>query len=326
MVLSILGESDWATYSESETTSGFLRRIGGFFFFFCPYKFFTHFPYIGRWCESEPTETTITKPGFVSIKALPSKVFSQDFSDFRRKFLYPYLDSLTVCLATEKSQGKDTEIGILLYSAILGLWVSFPIDDFSEPNGAFFFPFLFFIIWSQNLNFLLSLSRKPSLEVLRMGRGKIVIRRIDNSTSRQVTFSKRRNGLLKKAKELAILCDAEVGVIIFSSTGKLYDYASTRSYKISTKFLYIFTIIIFRILHIWSSNLIKICIFNLYYASFVYWYSIYCEIRGFSDSSMQICLFSFDHPTIMCLIMHFHVLVHQFLHIYFGCYAYPRSY
>ncbi|XP_011003055.1 PREDICTED: MADS-box transcription factor 23-like isoform X1 [Populus euphratica] len=60
-----------------------------------------------------------------------------------------------------------------------------------------------------------------------MGRGKIVIRRIDNSTSRQVTFSKRRNGLLKKAKELSILCDAEIGVIIFSSTGKLYDYANT---------------------------------------------------------------------------------------------------
>ncbi|KAF2296529.1 hypothetical protein GH714_040537 [Hevea brasiliensis] len=62
-----------------------------------------------------------------------------------------------------------------------------------------------------------------------MGRGKIVIRRIDNSTSRQVTFSKRRSGLLKKARELSILCDAEVGVIIFSSTGKLYDYASTRT-------------------------------------------------------------------------------------------------
>ncbi|XP_071711574.1 MADS-box transcription factor 27-like [Rutidosis leptorrhynchoides] len=60
-----------------------------------------------------------------------------------------------------------------------------------------------------------------------MGRGKIVIRRIDNSTSRQVTFSKRRNGLLKKAKELAILCDAEVGCVIFSSTGKLHEYAST---------------------------------------------------------------------------------------------------
>uniref|UniRef100_A0A7N0TMK6 MADS-box transcription factor 23-like n=1 Tax=Kalanchoe fedtschenkoi TaxID=63787 RepID=A0A7N0TMK6_KALFE len=60
-----------------------------------------------------------------------------------------------------------------------------------------------------------------------MGRGKIVIRRIDNSTSRQVTFSKRRKGLLKKAKELSILCDAEVGLIIFSSTGRLYEFSST---------------------------------------------------------------------------------------------------
>ncbi|CAM8878105.1 unnamed protein product [Rhodiola kirilowii] len=64
-----------------------------------------------------------------------------------------------------------------------------------------------------------------------MGRGKIVIRRIDNSTSRQVTFSKRRKGLLKKAKELSILCDAEVGVMVFSNTGKLYDFASTSSMK-----------------------------------------------------------------------------------------------
>ncbi|CAI0448694.1 unnamed protein product [Linum tenue] len=62
-----------------------------------------------------------------------------------------------------------------------------------------------------------------------MGRGKIVIRRIDDSTSRQVTFSKRRNGLIKKAKELSILCDAEVGLLVFSCTNKLYDFASTRS-------------------------------------------------------------------------------------------------
>ncbi|KAL4362573.1 hypothetical protein GQ457_04G003390 [Hibiscus cannabinus] len=64
-----------------------------------------------------------------------------------------------------------------------------------------------------------------------MGRGKIAIKRIDNSTSRQVTFSKRRNGLLKKASELSILCDAEVGLIVFSSTGKLYDYGSSRQLK-----------------------------------------------------------------------------------------------
>ncbi|XP_019057361.1 PREDICTED: MADS-box transcription factor ANR1-like [Tarenaya hassleriana] len=64
-----------------------------------------------------------------------------------------------------------------------------------------------------------------------MGRGKIVIRRIDNSTSRQVTFSKRRSGLLKKARELSILCDAEIGVMVFSSTSRLYDYASNSSMK-----------------------------------------------------------------------------------------------
>ncbi|KAK3217906.1 hypothetical protein Dsin_011876 [Dipteronia sinensis] len=43
-----------------------------------------------------------------------------------------------------------------------------------------------------------------------MGRGKIEIKRIENLNSRQVTFSKRRNGLLKKAKELSVLCDAEL--------------------------------------------------------------------------------------------------------------------
>lgn len=64
------------------------------------------------------------------------------------------------------------------------------------------------------------------VESSEMGRGKVVMRRIDNTTSRQVTFSKRRNGLLKKARELAVLCDAEVGVIVFSATGKLHEYAS----------------------------------------------------------------------------------------------------
>ncbi|KAI3867826.1 hypothetical protein MKX03_014683 [Papaver bracteatum] len=69
-----------------------------------------------------------------------------------------------------------------------------------------------------------------------MGRGRIVIRRIDNTTSRQVTFSKRRNGLSKKAKELSILCDAEVGLIIFSSTGKLYEFSSTNMKSIIERY------------------------------------------------------------------------------------------
>ncbi|KAK8606964.1 hypothetical protein V6N13_052716 [Hibiscus sabdariffa] len=60
-----------------------------------------------------------------------------------------------------------------------------------------------------------------------MAREKIQIRKIDNSTARQVTFAKRRRGLFKKAEELAILCDADVALIIFSSTGKLFEYASS---------------------------------------------------------------------------------------------------
>ncbi|XP_050212075.1 agamous-like MADS-box protein AGL15 [Mercurialis annua] len=60
-----------------------------------------------------------------------------------------------------------------------------------------------------------------------MGRGKIEIKRIENANSRQVTFSKRRAGLLKKAQELAVLCDAEVALIIFSNTGKLFEFSSS---------------------------------------------------------------------------------------------------
>ncbi|XP_071932556.1 MADS-box protein SOC1 isoform X2 [Coffea arabica] len=61
-----------------------------------------------------------------------------------------------------------------------------------------------------------------------MVRGKTQMRRIENATSRQVTFSKRRNGLLKKAFELSVLCDAEVALIIFSPRGKLYEFGSSR--------------------------------------------------------------------------------------------------
>ncbi|KAM0011335.1 putative transcription factor MADS-MIKC family [Helianthus debilis subsp. tardiflorus] len=60
----------------------------------------------------------------------------------------------------------------------------------------------------------------------KLGRGKIEIKRIENTTNRQVTFCKRRSGLLKKAYELSVLCDAEVALIVFSSRGRLYEYAN----------------------------------------------------------------------------------------------------
>uniref|UniRef100_A0A5B7B8S2 Putative MADS-box protein 12 n=1 Tax=Davidia involucrata TaxID=16924 RepID=A0A5B7B8S2_DAVIN len=59
-----------------------------------------------------------------------------------------------------------------------------------------------------------------------MGRGRVELKRIENKINRQVTFSKRRNGLFKKAFELSVLCDAEVALIIFSNRGKLYEFCN----------------------------------------------------------------------------------------------------
>lgn len=69
-----------------------------------------------------------------------------------------------------------------------------------------------------------------------MAREKIKIKRIDNITARQVTFSKRRRGLLKKAEELAVLCDADVALVIFSATGKLFEYASSSMHELLGKY------------------------------------------------------------------------------------------
>jgi len=67
----------------------------------------------------------------------------------------------------------------------------------------------------------------------------VELKRIENKINRQVTFAKRRNGLLKKAYELSVLCDAEVALIIFSTRGKLYEFCSTNRYV-----LFLFVLII----------------------------------------------------------------------------------
>ncbi|XP_061950037.1 agamous-like MADS-box protein AGL104 [Populus nigra] len=61
-----------------------------------------------------------------------------------------------------------------------------------------------------------------------MGRVKLQIKRIENNTNRQVTFSKRRNGLIKKAYELAILCDIDIALIMFSPSGRLSHFSGKR--------------------------------------------------------------------------------------------------
>nr|USH46162.1 MADS-box protein [Ipomoea batatas] len=68
-----------------------------------------------------------------------------------------------------------------------------------------------------------------------MARDKIQMRKIDNVTARQVTFSKRRRGLFKKAEELSVLCDADVALIVFSSSGKLFHYSNSSMREILEK-------------------------------------------------------------------------------------------
>uniref|UniRef100_A0A1B6KPN2 MADS-box domain-containing protein n=1 Tax=Graphocephala atropunctata TaxID=36148 RepID=A0A1B6KPN2_9HEMI len=69
-----------------------------------------------------------------------------------------------------------------------------------------------------------------------MGRKKIQISRITDERNRQVTFNKRKFGVMKKAYELSVLCDCEIALIIFSSSNKLYQYASTDMDKVLLKY------------------------------------------------------------------------------------------
>ncbi|GLJ23991.1 hypothetical protein SUGI_0456570 [Cryptomeria japonica] len=70
-----------------------------------------------------------------------------------------------------------------------------------------------------------------------MGRGKVQLKKIENKTNRHVTFCKRKSGLLKKAKELSVLCDAELALLVYSNSGKLYQYASNSVEKTIQRYI-----------------------------------------------------------------------------------------
>lgn len=59
---------------------------------------------------------------------------------------------------------------------------------------------------------------------------------ISTDPPEQVTFNKRKFGVMKKAYELSVLCDCEIALIIFSSSNKLYQYASTDMDKVLLKY------------------------------------------------------------------------------------------
>nr|XP_019002201.1 uncharacterized protein I203_05342 [Kwoniella mangroviensis CBS 8507]OCF65662.1 hypothetical protein I203_05342 [Kwoniella mangroviensis CBS 8507] len=59
-----------------------------------------------------------------------------------------------------------------------------------------------------------------------MGRKKIEIRPLTDERNRNVTFLKRKAGLMKKAWELSVLCGADVNILIFNAAGKAYEFSS----------------------------------------------------------------------------------------------------
>ncbi|KAE8734323.1 putative beta-D-xylosidase 5-like [Hibiscus syriacus] len=70
-----------------------------------------------------------------------------------------------------------------------------------------------------------------------MGRRKIEMKMVMDSSSRQVTFSKRRTGLFKKANELATLCGAQVAIVVFSPGGKPYSFGHPNVETVAERFL-----------------------------------------------------------------------------------------
>ncbi|KMS95027.1 hypothetical protein BVRB_013140 [Beta vulgaris subsp. vulgaris] len=69
-----------------------------------------------------------------------------------------------------------------------------------------------------------------------MGRRKVEMKKIESSSSRLVTFSKRRSGIFKKANEISTLCAAEVAIIVFSPGGKPFSFGQPNIEKVVHKF------------------------------------------------------------------------------------------
>ncbi|XP_027250437.1 BLOC-1-related complex subunit 8 isoform X7 [Cricetulus griseus] len=86
--------------------------------------------------------------------------------------------------------------------------------------------------WGHQLPTQNSHSRQPGT----MGRKKIQISRILDQRNRQVTFTKRKFGLMKKAYELSVLCDCDIALIIFNSAQRLFQYASSDMDRVLLKY------------------------------------------------------------------------------------------
>lgn len=140
-----------------------------------------------------------------------------------------------------------------------------------------------------------------------MGRKKIQISRITDERNRQVTFNKRKFGVMKKAYELSVLCDCEIALIIFSSSNKLYQYASTDMDKVLLKYTE------YNEPHesLTNKNIIEVSLVAFYAKSPFLFKAFYTVAETFSLFVVRFFFFFFlliDHPTsaieiLFCCVM-----------------------
>ncbi|XP_052289921.1 agamous-like MADS-box protein AGL61 [Citrus sinensis] len=69
------------------------------------------------------------------------------------------------------------------------------------------------------------------------GRQKIEMKKIENENDRMIAFSKRRSGIYKKASELATLTGAEIGIVVFSPSGKPFSFGHPSLEAVANRFL-----------------------------------------------------------------------------------------
>ncbi|XP_016446656.1 agamous-like MADS-box protein AGL29 [Nicotiana tabacum] len=69
------------------------------------------------------------------------------------------------------------------------------------------------------------------------GRQSIPMKKIESEDDRYATFSKRRSGIYKKASELVKLCNIDIGIVLFSPTGKPFSFFHPTSEAIIDRFL-----------------------------------------------------------------------------------------
>ncbi|XP_050891408.1 agamous-like MADS-box protein AGL62 [Lathyrus oleraceus] len=69
------------------------------------------------------------------------------------------------------------------------------------------------------------------------GRKKTEMKKMSNESHLQVTFSKRRSGLFKKASELCTLCGVDIALVVFSPSEKVFSFGHPDIYTVIDRYL-----------------------------------------------------------------------------------------